>query len=52
MEEELKKLIQKDIEINKANNQLLGYIIYILRKEESEDFINNIMANIIGNLID
>ena len=52
MEEELKKLIQKDIEISKANNQLLGYIISILRKEESEDFINNIMANVIGNRID
>ena len=52
MEEELKKLIQKNIEISKANNQLLGYIISILRKEELEDFINNIMANIIGNRID
>ena len=49
---ELKDLLEYNIKIAKINNQLLGYIVSILRKEESEDFVNNILANVIGNRID
>jgi len=44
-EEERKELL----EITRENNRLLKSILTIVTNEHSSDFINNIVANIIGN---
>lgn len=44
-EEERKELL----EITRENNRLLKSILTIVTNEHSSDFINNIVANVIGN---
>ena len=37
------------LELTRENNKLLKYILTIVSNEHSSDFINNIIANILGN---
>lgn len=51
-EEERKELLDLTRENNillKRNNRMLRYILTIVSNEHSSDFMNNIVANIIGN---
>lgn len=51
-EEERKELLDLTRENNillKRNNRMLKYILTIVSNEHSSDFMNNIVANIIGN---
>lgn len=47
--EELLRLTRENNAILKANNRILKNILTIISNEYSSDFMNNIVANIIGN---
>ena len=49
--EELLHLTRENNAILKANNKILKNILTIISNEHSSDFMNNIVANIIGNSI-
>ena len=48
-ERELKIRLEELRDIGIANNKILKAILIILKREDSSDFTNNIIANIIGN---
>ena len=40
------------LELTRENNQLLKAIFHCVHRDEANDFITNIFANIIGNRLD
>lgn len=46
---ELLELTKENNELLRQNNKMLRYILTIVSNEHSSDFMNNIVANIIGN---
>lgn len=43
---------QELLELARQNNELLKAILQFVRHDEANDFMTNIVANIIGNRID
>lgn len=46
---ELLELTRENNELLRQNNKMLRYILTIVSNEHSSDFMNNIIANILGN---
>ena len=40
------------LKLTKENNIMLKYIISHIKREDNEDFIKNIIANVIGNKLE
>ena len=40
------------LELTRENNQLLKTILHFVHRDEANDFVTNIFANIIGNRLD
>lgn len=40
------------LKLARENNALLKYIVQVVHKDEANDFITNIVANIVGNRLD
>lgn len=43
---------QELIELTRQNNELLKLILRFVQHDEANDFITNVIANLIGNRID
>lgn len=43
---------QELLELTRQNNQLLQLILATVRHDESNDFIHNVIANLLSNRID
>ena len=43
---------QELLELTRQNNELLRAILHFVQHDEANDFMTNIVANIIGNRID
>lgn len=44
--------LEELLELTRQNNQLLQLILAIVRHDESNDFIHNVIANLLSNRID
>lgn len=43
---------QELLELTRQNNQLLRAILHFVQHDEANDFMTNVIANIVGNRID
>ena len=43
---------QELLELTRQNNQLLRAILHFVKHDEANDFMTNILANLVGNRID
>lgn len=43
---------QELLELTRQNNQLLRAILHFVQHDEANDFMTNVIANLVGNRID
>lgn len=43
---------QELLELTRQNNELLRAILHLVQHDEANDFITNVIANVVGNRID
>jgi hypothetical protein len=43
---------QELLELTRQNNELLRAILHLVQHDEANDFIHNVIANLVGNRID
>lgn len=43
---------QELLELTRQNNELLRAILHLVQHDEANDFIQNVIANLVGNRID
>ena len=43
---------QELLELTRQNNELLRAILHLVQHDEANDFVHNVIANLIGNRID
>lgn len=43
---------QELLELTRQNNELLRAILHFVQHDEANDFITNVIANLVGNRID